>query len=263
MYFLIKSFVLPPGIIILMGVVGLFLVRRYPWWGYGLIALSFLILYLLSILPVAERLHRGLQPQAALTEQDLQNTDAQAIVVLGAARNYDAPEYGGQDTVGAALLVRLRYAAYLHRKTQLPILVTGGAGYDERVPEAEMMADVLENEFQVPVEWKEPKSLTTYENALFSREILGSLGIDKILVVTHAYHMPRSLTVFEEAGFAPIAAATSFMVVKESKAAGWLPLSVVFQSSVLAIHEHIGQLYYRWFGCPKSTCQAKKDDAEE
>ena len=53
---------------------------------------------------------------------------AQAIVVLGGGLYFDTPEYGG-DTVGGSTLERLRYAATIARKTNLPVLVTGGAGW--------------------------------------------------------------------------------------------------------------------------------------
>ncbi len=46
-------------------------------------------------------------------------------MVLGGGRYRDAPEYGN-DTVGEYTLVRLRYAAKLHRETGFPLLVTGG-----------------------------------------------------------------------------------------------------------------------------------------
>jgi len=66
----------------------------------------------------------------------LEHGTAVAIVVLGADRRRDAPEYGG-DTIGGFGLERLRYAAWLHKKTGLPVLVSGdGSTQDEVVPEA-------------------------------------------------------------------------------------------------------------------------------
>lgn len=62
------------------------------------------------------------------------------IFIVGAARLKSAPEYGGSDTVGADLLLRLRYAAKLQRESGLPVLVSDGAGYQQRVPEADLMA---------------------------------------------------------------------------------------------------------------------------
>lgn len=47
----------------------------------------------------------------------------------------------------------------------------------------------------------ENESRTTYENARFSRELVAPKPGERWLLVTSAYHMPRSIGVFRKAGF--------------------------------------------------------------
>ncbi len=65
------------------------------------------------------------------------------------------------DSVSRRALERLRYGAYLHRLTGLPILVSGGAPYGEPVSEAELMQAALVSDFRVEVKWVEDKSANT------------------------------------------------------------------------------------------------------
>jgi len=135
---------------------------------------------------------------------------ADAIVVLGGGTYFNAPEYGGIDTVGDGSLLRLRYAARLQRETGKPILVTGGKPLGNASSEAQQMKAVLEKEFNVPVQWAEDASDNTLENARYSYQLLQKTGIKRIYLVTHAWHMPRSAMAFQAAGFEVIPAPTAF-----------------------------------------------------
>ena len=166
---------------------------------------------------------------------------AQAIVILGGGSYYAAPEYGG-DTVSRASLERLRYGARLARESKLPLLVTSGAPYGGRA-EAESMRDVLEQEFGTRVRWVETLSRDTAENARFSAPILKAAGIDRIALVTHAAHMPRSAALFAREGLEVIAAPTGFRTPSPSSIEDWLPRGL--GRSREALHEHLGIFYNR------------------
>ena len=53
-------------------------------------------------------------------------------------------------------------------------------------------AEELQNFFNVPTKWIEPKALTTKENALFTKQNIGKEGIHKIILVTNEWHMQRA-----------------------------------------------------------------------
>jgi uncharacterized SAM-binding protein YcdF (DUF218 family) len=176
----------------------------------------------------------------------LEHLAAEAIVVLGADRRHDAPEYGG-DTIGGLGLERLRYAAWLQKKTGLPVLASGGSPQGEKIPEAELMQAVLK-EFGVEVSWIEGKSNNTYENGLFSSRLLKGVGIGEILLVTTAWHMPRAVEAFERAGMRVIPAPTGAMGAQAGplEIMDWMPKASALHMSFYALHEMAGRLWYRW-----------------
>jgi uncharacterized SAM-binding protein YcdF (DUF218 family) len=138
-------------------------------------------------------------PLVISSKQQLQDYSSQsaAIVVLGGGRRkgaIESPQYQNQD-LSAASLERLRMGVRLARTSRLPILLTGGAPdrtMDQDLPEAEVMAQILAQEFHVKAKWLETKSQTTQENAQFSVEILKREGIQTVYLVTHFWHMPRA-----------------------------------------------------------------------
>lgn len=148
---------------------------------------------------------------------------ADAIVVLGAGRYLQAPEYRG-DTAAAGTLERVRYAAWLHRETGRPILVSGGrpGGLGIR-SEAEIMREILEEEFQVPVRWMEALSEDTLQNAAFSVELLKRDDIGRIYLVTHDFHMARAAEAFRGHAMEVVPMATGFQRPVPESLLSWLP----------------------------------------
>ena len=243
----ISNFVLPPAIFILLGLAGLWLLNRKPKWGESLIALSLSLLFALSTPFVANGLMSLLERHIQVLQPGLARA-AQAIVVLGGGVYRDAPEYAA-DTVNGITLERLQYAAYLQRQTSLPILVSGGSP-EGGTPEAKMMKQTLEQDFKVPVRWTEERSLDTAQNARFSALILKAQGISKVLLVSHAWHLPRARIEFEKLGVIPILAPTRFGYVPDrrhsSPVFAYLPQARALLKSYYAIHEGIGILWYRF-----------------
>jgi uncharacterized SAM-binding protein YcdF (DUF218 family) len=186
-----------------------------------------------------------LETVPALDIQAAHASGAQAIVVLGGASYANAPEYE-ESTVGADTLVRVRYAAALHRELDLPVATIGGEPLGNGVPVGLSMAKVLGEEFQVPVTWVEANSRNTAENAMNSRDLLASAP--RILLVTHAMHMPRAQRMFELAGFKVVPAPTAFASGPGQlilNPLGFLPSAGYLATSRDALHEWIGLAWYR------------------
>ena len=244
---IVASFCLPPFSLILLGVAGLWLLKRKPKLGKGLITLSLVLLFALSTPFVANRLMsilekniQALQPNAIPA--------AGAIVILGGGIYHDAPEYG-MDVANGRTLERLQYGAYLQRQTGLPILVTGGSP-DGGTPEAQMMKHALEQSFKVPVRWVEDRSLDTAQNAQFCAAILKAQGIHTVLIVSHAWHLPRARIAFEKQGLSAIPAPTRFGYVRGNQHGftifAYLPQARALLNSYYAIHEGVGMLWYQF-----------------
>jgi uncharacterized SAM-binding protein YcdF (DUF218 family) len=167
--------------------------------------------------------------------------DAQAVVILGGGRRI-APEYGGE-TVSELALERVRYGAKLARELNLPILVTGGSVYGARTPEGTLMEQVLQQSFGTPARWVETRSRDTHENAIFSAELLRSEGIDTAVLVTHDFHMRRSVAEFTAAGIHVVRAPVTFAPATQNRSlAEHMPSAGALRSSALALHEVLGYL---------------------
>lgn len=244
----LRAFLSPPGLQILLVLAGLWALRRRRlFWGRSLITLGLGSLYLMATPQGAAWLLQGLERYPAITEPArLQTEGWQAIVVIGGGRDYAAPEYGRRDVPNVWTASRLRYAASLYRQTGLPIAVSGGVRRGETVPEAQLMHYSLVHDYVVNVYWTEAGSGTTWENAVNTRALLKSQGIDRVVLVTQAAHMWRAKGMFEHTGFVVKAAPVDF----ETDAAR-LPLVLRFapraerlMASAQASHEYLGLAWY-------------------
>lgn len=242
--FVLKSFLLPPGIFFSLVIFALILwICKKKWQSGILLALSFLGLYFLSTPRVAYFLMSPLEEKVVPFPKEF---DAQAIVILGGGQRRAAPEYNGEDTAHSATLMRLAYGAYLYKKTELPILVSGGKVLDDNESEAKVMENTLQEIFSVPTKWKEELSQNTSENASYSSEILKSAGIKKILLVTEAWHMRRAMLAFSSTRLEVIPAPTNFLSpLRDDRVLVWLPNADSLSMSSRAMHEWIGYIWYR------------------
>ncbi len=241
----LKTLILPPGILVIMGLLGLVLVQRLL--GKLLLWLTLAGLYLLSTPYLSGQLMDSLESIAALTDAQIRGSSAEAIVVLGAGRREAAPEYNDQDTVNALFLERLRYAAWLSHKSGLPLIPSGGTPLSDGPSEAAIARDILEREFGAKVLMIEDRSRTTREQALALKPLLNKRGIRKIMLVTHAWHMLRAMDVFVAAGIEVQPAPTGFAHGPTGRPAyyAWLPTANAFMNSYFALHEHLGRWWYR------------------
>ena len=243
---LVSAFLLPPLNLILLGALGVLLLKHHPRLGRFLLASTLALLYLISTPFIVETMLQKFEtPYVA----DSVDSEGQVIVVLGGGTYFNAVEYGG-DTVNRYSLERIRYAAHLYQLTGKLILVTGGAPLGNATSEAEQMKSVLENEFMTPVKWVEGTSNNTHENAYKSYEILKKDGITHIMLVTHAWHMPRAVKEFERAGFQVTPAPTAFTTRYRTDGLAYLPTASALQQSRIFIHEIIGMLWYRLLPAP-------------
>ncbi len=242
-YFL-KSLFLPPATTLLLMAIALLSWYRWPRFSRLTLVLSLISLYTFSSPFVASQLLGMLERQSVpFTVVDTEKV----IVVLGGGRRSAALEYEGSDSVNLRTLERLRYGAQLHRRTQLPLLVSGGRVFgDEVLSEAQLMARTLRDEFGVPVQWLEVNSRTTAENAFLSAELLRQQKIDSIVLVTHGWHMPRAKWVFEQAGLSVTPAPMGFSSERDASLRQWMPSAQAMLSNHYALHEILGGWVYRW-----------------
>jgi uncharacterized SAM-binding protein YcdF (DUF218 family) len=237
--FLLKKFVaallLPPLLPLLCIAIGLLLLRRRPRLGRSLAWGSLLVAWLLSTPVVVDLITTLLEDVPILRPEDLAR--GEAIVILGAGAHRFMPEYGGPGPNRLAL-ERLRFGARLARVSGLPVLVSG-----EAVP----MAESLWFDFGVEPRWLEGGSLDTEDNGRNTADILRGEGIKRVVLVTHAAHMRRSMAEFAAQGIEVIPAPTAFLSNFEGddpevKFLDYLPGPTAAYSAWYAMHEWVGLL---------------------
>jgi uncharacterized SAM-binding protein YcdF (DUF218 family) len=236
----LSAWLIPPGLVLLILCIALWQTWRRPPLARALVAFACVLLYVLSTPIAGDALLRAIEPAPA---DPVRDTRGQAIVVLGGGVHRHAPEYGGA-TVRDGTLARLRYGAHLHRTLKVPLLVTGGAPHGGPVTEAQAMRQVLQHDFRVPVQWVEDRSRNTLENARLSRLILEPAGVNRIYLVTHAWHMRRARLAFERAGFSVIPAPTAYASGATRDVLDFLPAANALYASSRFVHEVIGIGWY-------------------
>lgn len=202
----LTALALPPVPLLLLVLVGAQLLLQRRAAGPVLVLLSVALLWLSACSGVAEQLSSALlHPPAALSPGRLNALHARgdpvtAIVVLGGGVEEFAPEYGTSNLSNASL-ARLRYGVWLSVQTGLPLAFSGGVGWGQTTNESEarVAARIAANEFKRPLRWVEDGSRDTHENAVNSVALLKRAGVNHIVLVTHAWHMPRALHAFEAA----------------------------------------------------------------
>jgi uncharacterized SAM-binding protein YcdF (DUF218 family) len=168
---------------------------------------------------------------------------AQAMVVLGGAVS---PPMRGQTEIdlksGAD---RVWYAARLFHAGKAPLVLLSGGGDLEHqaFSEARAMAVFLQD-LGVPAQAiaLEETSRNTRQNAAFSAALLKARGIEHILLVTSALHMPRALALFKAQGLQVTPAPTDFVASHDppSDLQAWLPDAGALNGSALAMKELVG-----------------------
>ncbi|MDA3951514.1 MAG: YdcF family protein [Spirochaeta sp.] len=224
--------------------------------GGVLIAIAAL-LYLVSTPAVSRVLLGSLERRVAPPTEIPPDVDA--VVVLGGGVVADAPSEALLQRLSpapeaprqtAALSPeaesRLIYGLRLARSLDLPIVVTGGRVLSaESVPPEASVARHLLRDLGFPDEriLVESASRTTAENAGNTREMF---GFSRVIVVTSAYHMPRSIFAFESVGVAAVPAPAAFRTDRRPlRPIDAMPRAGALYNSSVFLREMVGLAYYR------------------
>ena len=230
---LLKDLILPPAGPLLLALLGLVLLKRRPPLARICLAAAIASLWLLSMPIVSDALTRVVELYPPLDLHLAGN--AQAIVILGGGgQRAFAPEYGGP-AAEPYLLERLSYGAYVAKQTGLPILVTGFS------IEARAMRDTLRRNFGTETRWVDDEAHDTFQNARNSARILIAEGVHRIVLVTRATHMRRSVQEFTDAGFEVIPAPAGILAARDVGILRYLPNADALMRSQTAIYELIGE----------------------
>lgn len=232
---IIQLWLLPPGLIILMIVLGLTLSSSRPRLGKAIIFLSLILFWVLSTSFFASKLFEPLESQyPALVVRGIKHKD-NAIVVLGAGVNT------------AATMLRVKYAAAFANKVPIPIIPSGGNKI-QGITEASNMKSVLQDQYHLSVLSVEDTSKNTEEEAINLLPILKQQNIKEIYLVTNAFHMPRSMVIFKKifanSGIKVTAAPMGRVNILSSfTISNYMPKANAFNASEIGLHEYLGLIW--------------------
>lgn len=194
------SFVLPPGLfVVLLLLLALWLWRNARKQAWTLLAVTMLF-YLCTTSLVGDALIRSLEGRY---EQPVR-PEGDSIVVLGGGATTGTPDLDGDGNLLGSAANRLLTAVRLHRETGLPILFSGGSVFADSGNEADIARRQLIGLGVSPDKiMVENRSLNTEQNARFTAELLVREGLSRPILVTSAFHLPRAMVEFNNAGMKP------------------------------------------------------------
>lgn len=248
---LIPLFFYPLGLVSLLLILIIFISWKQRSWIQLPAALALIIILVSGNIWVSQALMRSLE------WQNLPPTEmpkAEAIVILGGgiyAKTYPRPMPEVAEAGD-----RVLYGAKLYQDGKAPLVIASGGRIEwlsGGSPEAQDMATLLEM-MSVPRSAiiEEPDSLNTYENGVNVQKILKQRGINEVLLVTSAFHMPRSRRIFEKLGIKVIPAPTDFYVTGGTNSNFALKTIVILlfpdtaslHQTVIALKEYLGLFIY-------------------
>jgi uncharacterized SAM-binding protein YcdF (DUF218 family) len=251
MFFIVSKvlgfFATPSNDILAAGLIGLALMRtRFACAGRRLVSASLILFLAFGLLPLGKMLIAPLE--ARFPPWDAPDSAPDGIVVLGGAiepafasvrRASELNEAAERITVIAELARKYQSARILYSGGDWSLVTQAGS-------EAHIAGALFET-FGVPARRLilEDRSRNTAENAEFSRRLAMPKPGERWLLVTSAYHMPRSIGTFRRAGFAVEAYPVDYRTTGPTDL--WIPFDSIatgLRRTDTATHEWLGLLAY-------------------
>jgi uncharacterized SAM-binding protein YcdF (DUF218 family) len=240
-------FVVPSNAVAMLCALGaVLLATRFRKGGARILVLGVVLLLVcgysslgnLLLLPLTERFPAGSTGGRA----------PDGIIVLGGAIDPERSQARGSLEMDASAERIVTMLQLARRYPQARIVFSGGSAnlIGEPVPEAPVAGDLLEDfGTQRARIVLESESRTTAENAAFTRKLVSPKPGERWLLVTSAFHMPRSIGAFRKAGFDVEAYPVDW------RTRGWSDASMPFKTlsaglarTDVAVHEWVGLIAY-------------------
>jgi uncharacterized SAM-binding protein YcdF (DUF218 family) len=251
MFFLLSKilgfFAAPSNAVATVCAIGLLLLlTRWRRAGLRLLAAGVVMLLVFGYSPLGNLLLLPLSERFPAWQADGPVPDG--IIVLGGSIDPEISEARGAVEMDASAERILAMLQLARRYPAARVVFSGGSANLIRhpVPEGPIAGRLLE-EFGTSRERIviEDRSRTTAENAVFTRELIAPKPGERWLLVTSAFHMPRSIGAFRKAGFE----VEAYPVDWRTGGAGdallpFVKLSAGLARVDVAVHEWIGLVGY-------------------
>ena len=220
--------------------------------GLWMPATSWLLLTIISCTPLASVLLAGLEGQNPKVELS-QLPAADAILCLGGGAEPSLSEPTGFHLKTGA--DRLSTALTLAAAGKAPLLILGGGGYPHQgktFSEADAVRDYLAKHVPLKTELHSVGVCSdTHDESLKVAALMRQRGLKRLLLVTSASHMPRTLAVFRKTDVQVIPVPCNYQSsLNHLGELQWLhwPSYHGFEIFSFWVHENIGHYVYLWRG---------------
>jgi len=197
--------VMPTNLLIGVGFLGaILLLTRFAGLGRKLVMTSVVLLVICGLSPLGNYLLYPLESRFPPWQAG-SGAAPDGIIILGASIEADLSAAHGTPVVRSAPDRIITAAALAHRYPNARIVFSGGSAnlISNDAREADFAGAIFES---LGIDKSrlimERASRNTLENAQFSKALVAPKDGERWLLVTSAFHMPRSIGLFRKAGFA-------------------------------------------------------------
>jgi len=242
---------LPTNFLLGAGLIGAFLlVTRLAWLGRRLMIFSVALLVICGFSPVGNLVLYPLEQR--FPPWDALRGAPDGIVVLGASIDADLSVAHGTAVVRSAADRIIAAAALARRYPNARIVFSGGSAnlISNDAREADYAGAIFESLGIAKTRLiMERRSRNTVENAEFSKALVAPKPGERWLLVTSAFHMPRSVGLFRKAGFVVEPYPVDWRVGGRGDLISFTDIAVDgLGRTDLAVREWIGLIAYRATG---------------
>src|SRR3954447_8427271 len=240
---------LPTNLLIGLGLIGAVLLKtRLVRLGRKLLIASVVLLGICGFSPIGNWLLYPLEQR--FPPWDAARGAPDGIVVLGGGIDADVSAAHKTAAFTSSACRIIAAAALAHRYPKLRIVYSGGSANlvsDETAKEADYVLAAFES-LGISGDRITPErySRNTFENAQFSKDLAAPKNGERWLLLTSAYHMPRSIGVFRSIGFKVEAYPADWRLAGTADLLKFSVFSVQgFIHTDVAVREWIGLAAYR------------------
>jgi uncharacterized SAM-binding protein YcdF (DUF218 family) len=247
----IGKMLLPTNFLIGIGVIGaLLLATRFASLGRRLMVLSVLMLAVCGFSPLGTWLLYPLESR--FPPWDAARGAPDGIIILGGSIDADLSVAHGGAVVRSEADRIIAAAALARQYPNARILFTGGSAnlLSNDAKEADYAGALFESLGVAKARLTmERRSRNTQENVEFSKAMVAPKSGERWLLVTSAFHMPRSVGLFRKAGFAVEPYPVDWRVGGKSDLLAFFPVADDgLGRTEIALREWMGLIAYRASG---------------
>ena len=193
--FLYSTFILPPGIFILLLILICFKLLKNRSKFFKPLLILTIVFYAFCTPLVTNPIIGSLEDKYSIPN----DPQGDVIVMLGGGATLDTPNLDFKGHLSGSSANRLLTTIELYKKLNIPIIISGGKVLKSSGTESEIAKNIL---IAIGVSkdmiFIDSQSINTTENAKYTKMILNKYNFKHPILVTSAFHMPRAVKQFNK-----------------------------------------------------------------